>query len=124
MTPLELTKSFYKPIILALRETRRGEAKAEAVIDLVVGERSFSEQELSGYTGKSYGGIYHVRNMVRWAREDLVAACYLCSPKYGVWGLTDEGRSLDLDSVSDDDIRRKAEAATGGGAPTHSQPPE
>ena len=123
MKPFKLIKSFYKPVIRILREMR-DEAKAGDVIDLAVDERSFSEQDLSGYGGQSFQGIGYVRQMVHWARKDLVAAGYLCSPKYGVWGLTDEGKSLDLDSVSDEDIRRKAESAASRAAPTHSQPTE
>ena len=114
MTPVELIKSFYKPIILALREMH-GEAKAGDVIDLVVGERSFSEEDLSGHASQSFRGIRYVRQMVHWARNDLVTVDYLYSPRHGVWGLTDEGKFLDLDSISNEDIRRRVDAAANRG---------
>lgn len=86
-------KSFYGPIIRALRKFG-GEAEKQEVIARIVEERKFTDADMREIYKKSGFGV--IDNTIGWARNGLVIAGYLLPPaessKRGNWKLSAIGR--------------------------------
>ncbi len=81
------------PIVEVLRDLG-GTGRPAEVTDLVIERMNISEEEQE-ITNKNGGS--RVRNQIAWARFYLVHAGLLSSSQRGVWGLTAEGRSCQMD---------------------------
>lgn len=85
---------FCVPILKVLRELG-GSGRPAEVTDLVVERMDIpeGEQEVTNKNGGS-----RIRNQVAWARFYMVKADLISSSQRGVWGLTEKGRDVELDS--------------------------
>ncbi len=84
---------FFWPVIEAVRELG-GSAKPREVVDLVLERSEIDDEERAERTK---GGSLRVDNEIHWARNYLVWAGLLDGSKRGVWALTADGWSIDLD---------------------------
>ena len=87
---------FFRPILELLLESGGTSTPAE-IIDrsIEIANVSESEQEAVNKNGQS-----RIKNQVHWARQYLVWDGYLDSSRRGVWGLTDKGRTVDMNKLN------------------------
>ena len=83
---------FLYPIIEVIREFG-GSGTSSEVTDKVIERLKIPEKEQSIILKSGQSRVY---NQVHWARMYLVSGGILDSSKRGVWTLTEEGNSLDL----------------------------
>jgi restriction system protein len=95
---------FIKPVLSVLRSLG-GSGTAAEVIDLVIEQCNLSEEELA-QTIKRGGS--KVRNQVQFARLYLVKAGYLTKSERGVWSLTKQGYTVEIDAVDLLEVFREA----------------
>jgi restriction system protein len=107
---------FIKPIVETLKELGSS-GNASEVTDQVIERLRISEAEQKETTSN---GQSRVRNQIAWARFYLAKSGLLDSSKYGVWALTQAGRSAKLDpesvrqlfdDVQKQFVRKKADTA-------------
>lgn len=86
---------FFRPILKLLIESGGTSTPAEIVDrSIEIANISESEQEAVNKNGQS-----RIKNQVHWARQYLVWDGYLDSSRRGIWGLTDRGRKVDVNSL-------------------------
>jgi restriction system protein len=91
---------YLQPLIDALRD-KGGQARPREVYDLIANRYQISPDEF-GFLPKS--GAPRFENQIAWARSYLNQTGYLDSPRFGIWRLTDKGRSANLDGPTIDFI--------------------
>ncbi|MDZ4820169.1 MAG: winged helix-turn-helix domain-containing protein [Planctomycetota bacterium] len=84
---------FFAPILVALREIG-GSGKTSEIIDRSLELLGISEAEQNV---EIPSGSSRVRNQVQWARLYLARGGLLDSSKRGVWQLTEQGATIDLE---------------------------
>lgn len=87
---------FIKPILKVLNESG-GSGTPSEIVDRAIELAGISEQEQEAV---NKNGQSRIKNQVHWARQYLVWADFIDSSKRGVWGLTDKGRSTDIDKLN------------------------
>jgi restriction system protein len=101
---------YFNPVLAALKDLG-GSARPREVCDWVAKNLPVSEAERAE---KLRSGASRFENDVAWARFYLVRGSYLDSSKWGVWSLTERGRTTE--ALSDEQIRdiiRGVESSTG-----------
>ena len=83
---------FFRPIIEILRESG-GTGTPSEIVDRSIEMAGVTELEQQAV---NKNGQSRIRNQVHWARQYLVWSGYLDSPKWGIWGLTELGRTTDM----------------------------
>ena len=97
-------KSFYKPILIILREMG-GAAHRKEVIRHIVEERGFTDEEMNDGTSSRKSKIKH---LIDWAKRRLVTAGYLSGTSpWGMWQLTQKGQEVNLATFDADEFDRK-----------------
>lgn len=91
---------WFKPIIQALRDLGGSGTPAEARAKIVENEQ-LSDEEVNAIRGKN--NVNKFENEVAFARSYLVNAGYIDKSIYGVWTLTEAGKSVEMtdDMASD-----------------------
>lgn len=84
--------TYFAPVLEVMRDLG-GLARPKQVFDEIANRYDVPDSFLD-QTNKN--GQPKFNNRVAWARFYLVRAGYLYSPKRGVWGLTDAGRSVEM----------------------------
>jgi len=91
------------PIVEVLRELG-GFEKSLNVINLIVEKRGITEKELLETNQR---GKPKVHFNIYSAKSFLAKTGYLCSPKRGLWSLTEKGLKSDLTSMNLADLHRQ-----------------
>jgi len=91
---------YLQPLIDALRD-KSGQARPREIYDLIADRHQISPGEF-GFLPKS--GTPRFENQIAWARSYLNRTGYLDSPQFGIWRLTDKGRTANLDGPTIDAI--------------------
>lgn len=81
------------PVLVALRELG-GSATPKQVRDRIAINEALSEDDISVTRGKN--GVNKFENEVAFARSYLVSAGFIDNSKYGVWSLTEKGKTVEL----------------------------
>lgn len=91
---------WFKPLIQALRDLEGSGTPAEARAKIVENEQ-LSDEEVNAIRGKN--NVNKFENEVAFARSYLVNAGYIDKSIYGVWTLTEAGKSVEMtdDMASD-----------------------
>ena len=91
---------WFKPLIQALRDLGGSGTPAEARAKIVENEQ-LSDEEVNAIRGKN--NVNKFENEVAFARSYLVNAGYIDKSIYGVWTLTEAGKSVEMtdDMASD-----------------------
>lgn len=99
--------SYFEPVLAVLRDLG-GQAKPKEVFEEIA-KRYEVPPEILSQTNKNGQPKFH--NRVAWARFYLVKAGLLYSPKRGIWGLTEAGKSATMtDDLAIDIFRREHSA--------------
>lgn len=92
---------WFAPLIHALRDLGGSGTPAEARAKIIVNEQ-LSEDEINETRGKN--NVNKFENEVAFARNYLVNAGYIDKSVYGIWTLTEAGKSVDMTSEMASDI--------------------
>lgn len=92
---------WFAPLIQALRDLGGSGTPAEARAKIIENEQ-LSEDEINQTRGKS--NVNKFENEVAFARNYLVNAGYIDKSVYGIWTLTEAGKSVDMTSEMASDI--------------------
>lgn len=92
---------WFAPLIHALRDLGGSGTPAEARAKIIENEQ-LSEDEINETRGKN--NVNKFENEVAFARNYLVNAGYIDKSVYGIWTLTEAGKSVDMTSVMASDI--------------------
>ena len=92
---------WFAPLIQALRDLGGSGTPAEARAKIIENEQ-LSEDEINQTRGKNY--VNKFENEVAFARNYLVNAGYIDKSVYGIWTLTEAGKSVDMTSEMASDI--------------------
>ena len=92
---------WFKPLIQALRDLGGSGTPAEARAKIVENEQ-LSDEEVNAIRGKN--NVNKFENEVAFARSYLVNAGYIDKSIYGVWTLTEAGKSVEMTDDMDSDI--------------------
>lgn len=92
---------WFAPLILALRDLGGSGTPAEARAKIIENEQ-LSEDEINQTRGKN--NVNKFENEVAFARNYLVNAGYIDKSVYGIWTLTEAGKSVDMTSEMASDI--------------------
>lgn len=93
--------SWFAPLIQALRDLGGSGTPAEARAKIIENEQ-LSEDEINQTRGKN--NVNKFENEVAFARNYLVNAGYIDKSVYGIWTLTEAGKSVDMTSEMASDI--------------------
>ena len=95
---------WFKPLIQALRDLGGSGTPAEARAKIVENEQ-LSDEEVNAIRGKN--NVNKFENEVAFARSYLVNAGYIDKSIYGVWTLTEAGKSVEMtDDMASDIFKR------------------
>ena len=92
---------WFAPLIQALRDLGGSGTPAEARAKIIENEQ-LSEDEINQTRGKN--NVNRFENEVAFARNYLVNAGYIDKSVYGIWTLTEAGKSVDMTSEMASDI--------------------
>lgn len=92
---------WFAPLIQALRDLGGSGTPAEARAKIIENEQ-LSEDEINQTRGKN--NVNRFENEVAFARNYLVNAGYIDKSVYGIWTLTEAGKSVDMTSEMTSDI--------------------
>ena len=92
---------WFAPLIQALRDLGGSGTPAEARAKIIENEQ-LSEDEINETRGKN--NVNKFENEVAFARNYLVNAGYIDKSVYGIWALTEAGKSVDMTSEMASDI--------------------
>lgn len=92
---------WFAPLIQALRDLGGSGTPAEARAKIIENEQ-LSEDEINQTRGKN--NVNKFENEVAFARNYLVNAGYIDKSVYGIWTLTEDGKSVDMTSEMASDI--------------------
>lgn len=92
---------WFAPLIQALRDLGGSGTPAEARAKIIENEQ-LSEDEINETRGKN--NVNKFENEVAFARSYLVNAGYIDKSVYGIWALTEAGKSVDMTSEMASDI--------------------
>ena len=92
---------WFAPLIHALRDLGGSGTPAEARAKIIENEQ-LSEDEINETRGKN--NVNKFENEVAFARNYLVNAGYIDKSVYGIWTLTEAGKSVDMTSEMASDI--------------------
>ena len=92
---------WFAPLIQALRDLGGSGTPAEARAKIIENEQ-LSEDEINQTRGKN--NVNKLENEVAFARNYLVNAGYIDKSVYGIWTLTEAGKSVDMTSEMASDI--------------------
>ena len=92
---------WFAPLIQALRDLGGSATPAEARAKIIENEQ-LSEDEINETRGKN--NVNKFENEVAFARNYLVNAGYIDKSVYGIWALTEAGKSVDMTSEMASDI--------------------
>lgn len=92
---------WFSPLIQALRDLGGSGTPAEARAKIIENEQ-LSEDEINQTRGKN--NVNKFENEVAFARNYLVNAGYIDKSVYGIWTLTEAGKSVDMTSEMASDI--------------------
>lgn len=81
------------PVLVALRELG-GSATPKQVRDRIAINEALSEDDISITRGKN--SVNKFENEVAFARSYLVSAGFIDNSKYGIWSLTEKGKTVEL----------------------------
>lgn len=81
------------PVLVALRELG-GSATPKQVRDRIAINEGLSEDDISVTRGKN--SVNKFENEVAFARSYLVSAGFIDNSQYGVWSLTEKGKTVEL----------------------------
>src|ERR1043166_41702 len=100
---------YFNPVLDALRDLG-GSARPREVYDWIADHLSITEQELAR---QNQSGASRFENDVAWARFYLVRAGFVGSSRWGVWSLTEVGRTAGtLTSAQVQQLLRKVQSRT------------
>ena len=100
---------WFKPLIQALRDLGGSGTPAEARAKIVENEQ-LSDEEVNAIRGKN--NVNKFENEVAFARSYLVNAGYIDKSIYGVWTLTEAGKSVEMTDDMASDIFKSGVAQT------------
>lgn len=95
---------WFNPLLQALRDLG-GSATPQQVRERIKINEHLTEEETSVVTGKSK--VNQFENEVAFARMYLVKSGYMDGSVYGIWALTDEGKSVQMTEELASEIFRK-----------------
>lgn len=95
---------WFKPLIQALRDLGGSASPADARKKIIENEQ-LSDEEVNATRGKN--NVNKFENEVAFARNYLVGAGYIDKSVYGVWTLTDAGKTVDMTEELASDIFKK-----------------
>lgn len=95
---------WFKPLIQALRDLGGSATPAEARKKIIENE-NLSDEEVNATRGKNK--VNKFENEVAFARNYLVSAGYIDKSVYGVWTLTEAGKTVDMTEELASNIFRK-----------------
>lgn len=96
--------SWFKPLIQALRDLGGSATPADARKKIIENEK-LSDEEVNATRGKN--NVNKFENEVAFARNYLVSAGYIDKSVYGVWTLTEAGKTVDMTEELALDIFKK-----------------
>lgn len=96
--------SWFKPLIQALRDLGGSATPADARKKIIENEK-LSDEEVNATKGKN--NVNKFENEVAFARNYLVSAGYIDKSVYGVWTLTEAGKTVDMTEELALDIFKK-----------------
>lgn len=96
--------SWFKPLIQALRDLGGSATPADARKKIIENEK-LSDEEVNATRGKN--NVNKFENEVAFARNYLVSAGYIDKSVYGVWTLTEAGKTVDMTEELASDIFKK-----------------
>lgn len=100
---------WFAPLIQALRDLGGSGTPAEARAKIIENEQ-LSEDEINQTRGKN--NVNKFENEVAFARNYLVNAGYIDKSVYGIWTLTEAGKSVDMTSEMASDIFKNVLSST------------
>ena len=95
---------WFKPLIQALRDLGGSASPADARKKIIKNEQ-LSDEEVNATRGKN--NVNKFENEVAFARNYLVSAGYIDKSVYGVWTLTEAGKTVDMTEELASDIFKK-----------------
>lgn len=95
---------WFKPLIQALRDLGGSATPADARKKIIENEK-LSDEEVNATRGKN--NVNKFENEVAFARNYLVSAGYIDKSVYGVWTLTEAGKTVDMTEELASDIFKK-----------------
>jgi|BioPla2DNA2_1021312.scaffolds.fasta_scaffold31166_2 5-methylcytosine-specific restriction protein B len=95
---------WFKPLIQALRDLGGSASPADARKKIIENEQ-LSDEEVNATRGKN--NVNKFENEVAFARNYLVSAGYIDKSVYGVWTLTETGKTVDMTEELASDIFKK-----------------
>lgn len=95
---------WFKPLIQALRDLGSSASPADARKKIIENEQ-LSDEEVNATRGKN--NVNKFENEVAFARNYLVSAGYIDKSVYGVWTLTEAGKTVDMTEELASDIFKK-----------------
>lgn len=102
---------WFAPLIQALRDLGGSGTPAEARAKIIENEQ-LSEDEINETRGKN--NVNKFENEVAFARNYLVNAGYIDKSVYGIWTLTEAGKSVDMTSEMASDIFKNVLSSSPG----------
>lgn len=95
---------WFKPLVLALRDLG-GSATPTDVRSKIIENEELTAEEVNATRGKN--NVNKFENEVAFARNYLVSAGYIDKSVYGIWTLTESGKTVDMTDELASDIFKK-----------------